>query len=178
MALGRFLGLAKPQFFHLQNGNDEYLLYRTMWGFHMAPCAVQSPLKRDLWWLQLTIIGSILYLPLAFLSAFPRLLVFFFFFFFCPMVNCLKPLLKSDEVWKNKWKNKVNTIIANRHTCLNACLFFPVFHVSFLILLWKFSFSIILLCILIQRSLGLHFGYYIACKDVAFVYMCECQTNP
>ena len=178
MALGRFLGLAKPQFFHLQNGNDEYLLYRTMWVSTRLPvqCRARSNVVSggSSW---LSLVPCYTCLLLSFLP-FPASLYSFFFFFFCPMVNCLKPLLKSDEVWKNKWKNKVNTIIANRHTCLNACLFFPVFHVSFLILLWKFSFSIILLCILIQRSLGLHFGYYIACKDVAFVYMCECQTNP
>lgn len=30
MALSRFLGLAKPQFFHPQNGDDEHLLYSTM----------------------------------------------------------------------------------------------------------------------------------------------------
>lgn len=49
------------------------------------------------WWLQLTVVGSILRSPLAFLSAFPRLLVFFLFFFF-PIVSCRKSFLESDEV--------------------------------------------------------------------------------
>lgn len=120
MALSRFLGLAKPQFFHPQNGDDEHLLYSTMWGFHRAPCAVQSPLKRGSSWLSLVPFYTCLLL--SFLP-FPASL-YSFFFFFCPIVSCLKLLLKSDEIWKNKWMNKVNTIIASRHTRLKACLFF------------------------------------------------------
>lgn len=105
MALGRFLGLAKPQFFHLQNGGDGYLLSR------MCEVSTRLPVQCRTHSIRSYVVSSWLSLVpfytcllLSFLP-FPTSL-YSFFFFFCPIVSCLKLFLKSDEVWKNKWMNK------------------------------------------------------------------------